>query len=354
MRVFIVRSAGKELNTDAGWYFHCVLEEHGIEHTMFDHRIVAYRGRLVKKAINRIVRRLASNREQAWSVLHRRADRELLARVEQFRPNLLLVMSGKTISRNLLRHIQSRWPRLRTVNVFWDNPFFYDLTFDALPEYDYFFVKDTYVVGEMRKLGADNVHYLPQACHPPEHRVLNDLTTAERAKYGSDLSFVGSMYPYRAHILDVFADMDLKIWGSGSHGIIPSDSVAFTKHQREPVFGRAKVAVFNASKINLNTQNYQNDIFGVSSKVYQIAASGGFQLIDYKPDLEKLFKVDQELIVFRSRDELRELAEYYLAHPEERAEIAERSRRRAIAEHSFVHRWQTISEAVNRQFKSRR
>ena len=347
MKVFIVRSAGKEPNTDAGWYFHSELEGQSVEHVMFDHRAVAHHGRLAKELVNRTIRNLTHNRYYAWLDLYRQADSALLTRIEQFHPDILLVMSGKTISRDLLKHIRSIWPGLRTVNVFWDNPFFYDTAFNALPEYDYFFVKDTYVIGEMRKLGATNVHYLPQACHPPEHCPLDDLTTAEREKYGSDLSFVGSMYPYRVRILDVFADMDFKIWGSGSHGIISPDSVAFTKHQNEPVFGRAKVVVFNASKINLNTQNYQNDIFGASSKVYQIAASGGFQLIDYKRDLDRLFDVGRELILFRTRNELRELAEYYLVHPKEREEIAERSRRRALAEHTYAHRWQTILEAMD-------
>jgi spore maturation protein CgeB len=272
-----------------------------------------------------------------------------LERVKAFGPDVLLVMSGKTLSRGLLECVRDEAPGIRIANVFWDNPFFYDTAFSAMPAYDLFFVKDTYVLEETRKLGAANVRYLPQACYPSEHRPLTDLSPQEQAKYGSDLSFVGSMYPYRARILDAFADLDLRIWGSGFHGTIPRESVAYTKHQRESVSGRAKVAVFNATKVNLNTQNHQNDVFGVSSRVYQIAASGGFQLIDRKRDLGALFNVGHEVVAFRSRGELRELAEHYLAHPEERAVIAERSRQRAVGEHTFAHRWETILQSVHNE-----
>jgi spore maturation protein CgeB len=256
-------------------------------------------------------------------------------------------MSGKTIRPGLLRGIRAVCPGVCLVNIFWDNPFFYDVAFSGVSEYDRFFVKDTYVVEEMKKLGFHNVRYMHHACYPGEHRPLADLTLEEQARYGSALSFVGSMYPYRARILDVFRDMDLKIWGGLPRGSMPSDSVAYTKHQGERVWGRRKQAVFSASAINLNTQNYQNDIFSVSSKVHQLAASRAFQLIDAKHDLDRLYRVGEEVIVFHSREELRELAKYYLAHPKQRTAISERAQKRALADHTYAHRWQALLKAID-------
>ena len=91
-----------------------------------------------------------------------------------------------------------------------------------------------------------------------------------------------------------------------------------------------------------NTQHYQNDIFSVSSKIHQVAACGGFQLVDYKSDLPSLYEIGSEVIVFHSRKELRGLAEYYLQHPDERAQIAARAHQRALAQHTYAHRFDQI------------
>jgi len=345
MKILILRSPTGEVNNDPGWYFHLTLDETGIEHDLICHNTLV-NDSIVLKGINYVARRVAQRPDLELIDRYRNADRSVLRRVKQLRPDLIMVMSGKTVRPCLLKEIRLASPRSKIVNVFWDNPFFYDIAFTSIPEYDVFFVKDTYVLNEMKKLGAKNVEYLPQACYPKEHKPLHDITAEERAKYGSDLSFVGSMYPYRARILDIFKDMDLRIWGGEPWGDIPKDSVAYTKHQGERVWGRQKVVIFNVSKINLNTQSFQNDIFSVSSKVHQVAASGGFQLVDYKPDLERLYKVGSEIIAFQSRDELRELAEYYLEHPAERAEIAERALRRALREHTFDHRLDGILRVV--------
>lgn len=345
MKILILRGTTKEVNNDSGWYFHLVLDERGIEHDLICHNTLV-NDSIPSKAINYVARRVAQSPDLKLIDRYRNADQAVLRRVKQLRPDLIMVMGGKTVRSCLLKEIRLASPRSKMVNVFWDNPFFYDVAFSSIPEYDIFFVKDSYVLNEMKKLGAKNVEYLPQACYPKEHKPLHDITPEERAKYGSDLSFVGSMYPYRARILDVFADMDLKIWGGPPWGTIPKDSVAYTKHQGKRVWGREKTLIFNVSKINLNTQNFQNDVFSVSSKVHQVAASGGFQLVDYKPDLKRLYAVGHEVIVFRSRDELRELAQYYLDHPAERKGIAERALRRALQEHTFDHRLDRILRGV--------
>ncbi len=345
MKILILRGTTREVNNDPGWYFHLVLEERNVEHDMICHSALVDTN-LFTRGINRAFRHLARERSKQLINPFRRADQGVLEHIKEHKPDLVVAMSGKTVRSCLLRRIKEVHPRSVLVNIFWDNPFFYDIPFSAIPDYDVFFVKDTYVLREMQKLGADNVAYLHHACHPAEHRPLEDITPTERAEFSCDLAFVGSMYPYRARILDVFRDMDLKIWGGTPWGSIPRDSVAYTRHQHKRVWGREKALVFNLAKINLNTQHYQNDVFSVSSKIHQVAACGGFQLTDYKPDLPRLYEVDNEIIAFRSREELRELVRYYLQRPEERVQIAARACKRALAEHTYAHRWEELLTAI--------
>ncbi|RLC74958.1 MAG: hypothetical protein DRJ03_31065 [Chloroflexi bacterium] len=346
MRVLIIRGTGGEKNNESGWFYHLALEGLSISHTMFNHRDLVRKSVVFKIAqvSDYLFRKIQSHSLRNIPFIYKRADDRLLAAVVEFKPHLVLVTQAKTITPALMDRIRRAIPDVIIVCHFQDNPFFYDPPFKTIPYYDHFFVKDTYVLNEVRKLGFKNVSYLPQACAPQVHRPVPDMTDAEREFYGSDLAFVGSMYPYRVRILEALKGYDFKIWGSGFHGDIPADSFVYSKHQRRWVVGREKSMVFTASKININTQNYQNDIFGVSSKVFQIAAAGGFQLMGYKPDLEKLFEIGSEIAVFHSRDELVELVDYYLERSEERQAMAQRARQRVLSEHTFVHRFCEIAE----------
>jgi hypothetical protein len=60
---------------------------------------------------------------------------------------------------------------------------------------------------------------------------------------------------------------------------------------------------------------------GISSKLIDCLASGGFALTDPKQDVREFFGPVAEKIFFRSLDELNSKIEYYLAHPREREEI---------------------------------
>ncbi|MDA7857897.1 glycosyltransferase [bacterium] len=339
MKVLIIRSIGKEKNNDSGWFYHRALDNLGYENMMFGHREIVNKNIKLKKVVNVVSRKITTKN---LIDLYKAANKKLIKAALNFKPDLILDVSTKTTTPHLIKQVKEKLKKVLFIGHFGDNPLLYDPPFKSIPYYDYFFVKDTYVLTHLKKLGLDNVYYLPQACDPDIHRPIEDISKEERDYYGNDLSFVGTMYPYRVRILEIFRNYNLKIWGSGWRGDIPKDSVAYTKHQHKWVVGREKSLVFTASKININTQNPQNDIFGVSSKVFQIASAGGFQLIDYKQDLENLFNIGEEIITFNSRDELKELADFYLKNPEKRKQIALKSQERARNEHTYRHRFEEI------------
>ena len=79
--------------------------------------------------------------------------------------------------------------------------------------------------------------------------------------------------------------------------------------------------VFHFSRINLNLTLPSIET-GVPQRVYDILASGGFLLSNYQREFEQLFEIGRDLVVFHDLAELKEQAAYYLAHEEERREIA--------------------------------
>jgi spore maturation protein CgeB len=111
----------------------------------------------------------------------------------------------------------------------------------------------------------------------------------------------------------------------------------------------AEVAkVYNLAEICPNIHHPQTRLAGVNMRTFEILAAGGFQLVDHIAGLEENFEVGREIVSYDSPDHFRELAAYYLAHPEERAAISERGRTRVLRDHTYEQRLLTILRTLPR------
>lgn len=99
--------------------------------------------------------------------------------------------------------------------------------------------------------------------------------------------------------------------------------------------------VFSASKINLNMTipNIEN---GISLRVFDILSAGGFLLTDYRPELEELFAINQDIVVYDGIDDMLCKADYYLKHNEERELIAANGFNKLQKLHTYKHRIEQI------------
>jgi spore maturation protein CgeB len=79
--------------------------------------------------------------------------------------------------------------------------------------------------------------------------------------------------------------------------------------------------------------NPQGDF--VNPRTFEIAACRGFQLVDFRSDLPELFKIGEEIITFKTLEDLREKARYYLKHPEKRRKIASKAQERVLKDHTY-------------------
>lgn len=105
-------------------------------------------------------------------------------------------------------------------------------------------------------------------------------------------------------------------------------------------------ALYSNSAININVTVPQlRNSF--SHRAFEIPACGGFLLSDYRPEAESFFEVGTEIICFKTTTELQEYVSYFLKHPEERVQIAQRGRDRVLAEHTYVHRLKKMVDSIN-------
>ncbi len=218
------------------------------------------------------------------------------------------------------------------------------------PLYDVFFhIQKGEFEEDLKRAGARDTHYLPMAADPEVHRSV-ELSEEDRIRYGSDISHMGAGYYNRRHFFLGLLDYHFKLWGNdwqGSGGL-----ARVLQDEGRRVSTEEVVKIFNATKINVNlhsstyTQGVNPNGDFVNPRTFELAASGSFQLVDERSLLPELFEPGKELVTFTDLTTCRDAIDYYLAHPEEAAQIAEAGRKRVLAEHTYVHRMQEALEVI--------
>ncbi len=98
--------------------------------------------------------------------------------------------------------------------------------------------------------------------------------------------------------------------------------------------------LFCSSGINLNLTAWPKSCH---HRVFQIAASEGFIITDWREDAVNLFEPDREVVYFKSLSELPDLIDRFKNMPEERARIAKAARQRFLNQHTVAHRMKELS-----------
>ena len=264
---------------------------------------------------------------QLWIL--RRLERACL----DWRPQVVLVIKGGPITPGVIRRIKARLNTV-VVNFFPDNPLWM-IPFVCIEAYDVFFTKERYALRSLQQVGITNLHYLPMYCVPAMHHPVT-LTPEEQDRYVSPISFVGSHYPYRERFLRELAGYPVRLWGAGWQDA--TDAGVRRMVAGPAVWGRAKLAVYSGSTLSLNHHHPMNDIVGVNTRTFELAASGACQVVDWKDELSPLFKPGEEVVAYRDLDELRRQLDFYLAHPDEARAIGQNALKRALGEHTLRHR----------------
>lgn len=95
--------------------------------------------------------------------------------------------------------------------------------------------------------------------------------------------------------------------------------------------------VFHLSKINLNITIPSIET-GLSLRVWDILGCGGFLLTNYQAEIPEYFEIGTDLEIFTDTHDLADKVAYYLAHEEERLQIAQSGYRKVKALHTYESR----------------
>jgi len=276
--------------------------------------------------------------------------RTVLARAEEFQPQLVFFMAQSPGTREAVEELH----RAKVPTAFWfvEDGELFEYGLHVAPWYDLFFhIQKGGFEERLKKAGVRKAHYLPLAADPEIHRKI-ELTDADRDHFGSDISHMGAGYFNRRQFFLGLTDLDFKLWGSDWEGAGLLGDILQKNGER--VDEEEIVRIYNASRINLNlhSSTYTDGVNPhgdfVNPRTFEIASCGGFQLVDERSLLPELFEVGKEVVVFSDLASCRQKIEYYLAHPDEAAQIAEAGRQRVLSEHTYEHRMREALEVIAR------
>ena len=280
------------------------------------------------------------------------ADSMALEReVEQFRPDILLVMKAAVITPKAKRTLDE----LGTKKVLWayDNVSTFPIIARTAGDYDQVY---TYEPDDVAVLSeSTSVEFLPMAYDPAAY---HPRTTEGDERW--DVSFVGSLrdIPVRKRaikrVADRFPDKSIGVW---------TDTIHWYSHRRlkdlRLIGLRKNIAltartleheeineVYNDSEVCLNIHHPQS-IKAPNPRTFEIMGSGSLLVTDRRLDIIEGFESGHGYCYYSSVDELLEIVQEYLADPDKRAKVAEKGLATVREGHRFGDRAKTILEDLN-------
>lgn len=256
-------------------------------------------------------------------------------------------MAGLKISKPTLEFLK----QTKVKSAIWltEDPYYMDWTIPLITYFDYIFTIDQAALEQYKRLGRPNVYHLPLGTDP---EVFHSTLVSE--EFTSDICLVGVPYSNRIELIEFLlkrTDYQIQIVGRG-----------WGKHNNEWnknlnrdlnlvnawVKPETVVNYYNGSKIVLNIhrpsdEKYNKNRIGIIAKsinnrTFDAASCEVFQLIDSKEELVQHFEEGKEIVSFQDKNDLLEKIHYYIAHDEERRQMAIKARKRVLTSHTFQHR----------------
>ncbi|MFC6098065.1 glycosyltransferase [Flavobacterium qiangtangense] len=211
-------------------------------------------------------------------------------------------------------------------------------------DYDAYFTKDLFMVDFMKNKMGLNTFYLPEAFNPRVHKkVTTDRTLLEK-EVNIDVVAFGTMYPYRARMVEnlINEGIDIKLYGTPDKRF-PRKQIT-DNFTNEFITGDRKAEILSGAKIVFNNFHFA-EVQSANVKFFEIGGIGAFQICDYKAVLEEYSIIDVEKFTFKNIHEAADLIKFYLDKPLLRHELAETQRIHFMNNHTYEHR---ISELLSK------
>jgi spore maturation protein CgeB len=273
-------------------------------------------------------------------------NRRLLRQAAVFRPDVLVLVGNNSVIFPATLARLKRDHHAMLVYACGDSPLVFSHRIErrAAALYDLVVANDAGHAEEWATLGARRVHVLPTCAIDPDVHRPYELSSDERARYGCDVAFVGTLVPHhlysqRVAALEALRDFDLAIWSV--HEVPPS----LRRFHRGPLLGIEMLRALSAAKI---VPNPYGDTMrdGANMRLFEACGAGALQLVDDRPGVRRWFAAGEHLVTYRDAAHLDSLVTYYLQHDADRARIARAGMAHVRTHHTYELRMRALMERV--------
>jgi hypothetical protein len=291
-----------------------------------------------------------------YRLLHRRPltywalNRALAKKARRFKPDLVLLSKGAYVSRRSLERIKRETGAV-LVNYATDDPFNPRVNspdlLRCIPSYDLYACTKRAIMEDIRRAGCSRVAYVPFAYKPSLHFPERPSLAQEKARFCSDVVFVGGCdrdrSPYFETLLRELPRIRLHLYGGywNHHSLLRG-------YHRGFAMGRDFRLALGGAKISINLVRRANRD-GHVMRTFEIPACGSFMLAERTQEHLELYEEGKEAGYFGSPEELVEKVRHYLAHGSERERIAGAAHRRVTSGgHTYKDRLQQMLRIADR------
>jgi spore maturation protein CgeB len=288
-------------------------------------------------------------------------NRELLECVKREKPDLFFAfMYTDEFDRTTLDEIRKH---TKTLAWFSDDHWRFDnYSQHYARHFDWVVTTHSKAPERYRKIGQPNVIRSQWFCN-------SDTYVPVTVEKDVDVSFLGLKNRGRASVISSLSKKGMDIYVSGNGW------------QRGKLNQQEFITMFSRSKINLNINNtralwepyawgrlfarrsadafvpsfdFVNNVRSwknmltpqIKARPFEIGACGGFCISGWADDIETYYEPDKEMVFYKDADDLAEKIQYYLAHDDERKNIARAGYDRTLRDHTYTRRFEQIFKAI--------
>lgn len=242
------------------------------------------------------------------------------------KPDLIFVYNDQMLCAETLDKVSNK---IKTSVFLADSPLFLQKRphiIGLIRRVDVVFAPDTYWLDQCKMLGVKRTEYLIPGFNE-KHNYKIIPASSQYKKYNSDVFFMGSPYPEnwgykRALFLSKFSQFKFILLGPDSwrnwFGDFPELESHF-KSKKGHLSDEDLNIMMNCSKIIPIDAN-PGIINGFHIRVFDTIASGVLPLIEYRKDLEGIFK-STDIMFIKDYNQIPELVNYYLNNEELRISL---------------------------------
>ena len=279
------------------------------------------------RKISRGLRKLSSGLRAGWQQKTMdQINARLLGEFHQTKPDIVLAYNSGLLSLDTMREMQKS---AKVCFYMGDSPFYptrADTYLSCLMRADLILCPDTYWGKQLIGMGIGTVKpFLIGSSKDTNYT--REVSKEERKKWGSDLLFVGLVFPdtrgfKRVLFLNQFSDLDLKIYTGRSIESWYKEFPQLQKrvvHPEKRLMGEDMNTLLNCCKLH-PVDGPPGLLNGVHWRIFESIGSGILPLAEYRKDLKEIFG-GKGMPIISNYKMANDMASYYLKHDNERADI---------------------------------